>query len=563
MVAIAASKVTRPIDRLCCALGILLCLWFGSATLFSATQIELGFDPAYHATVAKNFATEQGWASSYERRFPVNPDVTTGPSMLLPTAGLIRIFGPERWLPGVSAALLQLTVLTLIFWQLAGLYQRRPVYWALLACLCGVFTLHAHTWWVTLTADFLVFLLWWLAAILLVRPPDGGGLGHGVLVGLVVAAALLAKALAWFGIAVLLLYGLRQGWLLRQPRAWLRQSAGILLGAGLLLLPWQLFVHAQIAELTPAQQQERATYAAAFFSEQGSGLSEWAGSADRIGLLAENLARNGGLLREHMQVRYGIGPVVLGGLLLAMLAQTLWWLVRARDPLQRMLLLLGLMGSVQLGWFLLLSVSWNAKYALAPLCIAMIMPLLSLARHLNPAPLLPMLCLLPLLFPAPSQAYLQRLLSYDASPNAYTRDQLSTLNYLRGLDASLPLAGCGWVFAPWDMEYLWPGSGHFRDCRRLIADGLEIASDGTARWRDEVAFVLVLNHVFWEFSDYRQWYQPVWRACSQELLHRTEYFSVAACRPQALQRHIPLQAGSIFRPEANRSTFIHKPLPLQ
>ncbi|WP_162851349.1 hypothetical protein [Panacagrimonas perspica] len=583
--------------RLAAGLCLLVCAWFFAATLCAAFRTELGFDPAYHANVAKSFVLGQGWATHYERSFPFNPDVTTGPTLLLPAAAMIAVFGNALWVPAVTAACVHLAIFLLILLRLRGFGLKGTA----AAALCVAFTLYAHTWWLSLTADFVVVLLLVLACVLLAEPdPEASPrsrLRRSFVAGVCVGLALLAKALAWFGVVGLALYGLVA--FVRGARSGsdgLR--AGVLvLGLMAAVLPWKLYEAASLRTLPAEQRAERADYASEFLRTQGSGIAEWETAPSRIALLGSNLKRNASVLARDFEQRYGLpgwtGIVAMAGLLLFTLL-----LMRQRpDPLRRLLLMLGLIGSVQAAWFLLLSQSWSAKYALAPTLLAIVVLCLASAQRGRLRYLLALGAVVVMLQPSAAARYQASLLRFETTQSAYTRDLASTRDYLQRTPMNVPLAGCGWVFAPWETEYALPGVGHFRDCRRLIREALAFDdayyldqhpaareqiergqyrdaldhhlrtdAQGTTpfrfRWIAEPSFVLVVNHVFWRISAYRESDRAVLEACLQHPLHQTDYFTVALCSADALRDALPLDRPSAFLPVQDDGGFVRKPAPL-
>jgi len=586
-----------PQSRLVTGLCLLICFWFFAATLCAAFRTELGFDPAYHANVAKSFSLGQGWATHYERSFPFNPDVTTGPTLLLPAAAMIAVFGNALWVPAVTAACVHLAIFLLILLRLRrfGLNQTFG------AVLCVALTLYAHTWWLSLTADFVVALLLILACVLLVEPDPNAGsesrLRRCFAAGVCVGLALLAKALAWFGVIGLALYGLVAFVRGARSRREALGAAVVVLGLIAAVLPWKLYEAASLRTMPAEQRAERAEYASEFLRTQGSGIAEWETASSRIDLLADNLKRNADVLARDFEQRYGLpgwtGIVAMTGLLLF----TFFLMRQPPDPLRRLLLMLGLIGSAQAAWFLLLSQSWSAKYALAPTLLAIVVLCLASARTGRLRYLIAPAALVLVLQPSNVARYQASLLRFDTQQSAYTRDLASTRDYLQRTPLNVPLAGCGWVFAPWETEYALPGVGHFRDCRRLIREALafddayyldhhpaareQIAkgqyrdaldhqlrndAQGTTpfryRWIAEPSFVLVVNHVFWRISAYRESDRAVLEACLRHPLHQTDYFTVALCSADALRDALPLDRPSAFLPSRDESWFVHKPAPL-
>jgi hypothetical protein len=76
------------------------------------------YDDAAYAAVAKNLAFGYGYSSYLLNggelvRF--NPMISTGPTVILPAALFIKIFGNKLWVPGASAALVNIILLYFIF----------------------------------------------------------------------------------------------------------------------------------------------------------------------------------------------------------------------------------------------------------------------------------------------------------------------------------------------------------------------------------------------------------------------------------------------------------------
>lgn len=93
------------LERFWLVAGSLSLLLFFSVKLNHAIYFVPSIDDAWMATVAKNLANGYGWSSSFGRIFPFDGDITTGPSVLLPLAAAIKLFGNLTWLPRVFSLL--------------------------------------------------------------------------------------------------------------------------------------------------------------------------------------------------------------------------------------------------------------------------------------------------------------------------------------------------------------------------------------------------------------------------------------------------------------------------
>ncbi len=167
-------------------------------------------DDANNAVAAKNLATGLGYTTTMSQlpdRFRVESfevHVTTGPTLVLPAAVLIRLFGNTYWAPGLSTVLYWTVVLVLIG-LLARKYNPGPgftlaVLTFLFLCY-GLMTLHFEQWYALLgeipaaLSLLLGVLLFYHSEARLIR----------FLAGLVMGLAVLAKLSALIGIGVFIL----------------------------------------------------------------------------------------------------------------------------------------------------------------------------------------------------------------------------------------------------------------------------------------------------------------------------------------------------------------------
>ena len=82
------------------------------------------YDDAFIATVAKNVAMGAGYASSYHTVDQFDPEISTGPAIVVPTALLIRILGNKYWVPGLAITIAIWATLFLLLGRLRRLGGR-------------------------------------------------------------------------------------------------------------------------------------------------------------------------------------------------------------------------------------------------------------------------------------------------------------------------------------------------------------------------------------------------------------------------------------------------------
>lgn len=104
-------------------------------------------DDSYIAAAAKNLALGDGYAASASpgghglRLF--DPFLSTGPTLVLPAAAIIRVFGATPWAPGLATALATTALLALIGLTLGRRVGWLPTVWYVAVMLTLMYTLTA------------------------------------------------------------------------------------------------------------------------------------------------------------------------------------------------------------------------------------------------------------------------------------------------------------------------------------------------------------------------------------------------------------------------------------
>lgn len=101
-------------------LAVLLFAGFFLVAIGNAVQNPLCCkDDSYISTAAKNFATGHGYAVSFQRPAGglrvFEPAITTGPTLVLPSAFFIKIFGNKFWITGLVTVFIDLFIFLLIY----------------------------------------------------------------------------------------------------------------------------------------------------------------------------------------------------------------------------------------------------------------------------------------------------------------------------------------------------------------------------------------------------------------------------------------------------------------
>jgi hypothetical protein len=104
-------------------------------------------DDAYIAVAAKNLALGDGYAASASPGGPglrlFDPFLSTGPTLVLPAAAIIRVFGATPWAPGLTTALATTSLLALIALTLGRWVGWLRTVWYVAVMLALMYTLTA------------------------------------------------------------------------------------------------------------------------------------------------------------------------------------------------------------------------------------------------------------------------------------------------------------------------------------------------------------------------------------------------------------------------------------
>lgn len=210
------KAVKRP-TTLLLTLLFLGVFWLGFTTIrYSIAQPLCCADDAAISLVAKSLSKGTGYAlpinfSGESGRFPFDPGISTGATLIIPAAIMLRIFGDHPWVPGFTSAIISLGLLLWIF----GLALRRfgprdGAAYSLLTLLLVYFVTSGPNFihWHALVGEVPSALLTVCAVFYVVG--DGSKISSrflsGILLGLAVQAKLLAS-LAFPAFALLSLWG--------------------------------------------------------------------------------------------------------------------------------------------------------------------------------------------------------------------------------------------------------------------------------------------------------------------------------------------------------------------
>jgi hypothetical protein len=510
----AARTMGRSIVALIAALACVSLLQFHVRQVVSSSIL---YDDAHNANVAKNFAMGFGYSTSYHEIVEFNPQASTGPSVLLPAAAFIRVFGNQYWVPTFSVVVCIWTTLLLVLALLRRHLGRFE--WCVATALIAFALMVYHVGEFGLLGDVPAALLAVASLLYLSQPRESSNrlapvLVAGLLLGLAIEAKLIAALVIPSALLYLLLAPDAPGSTSGLGRV---TSCVVLLAAAFLPVAlweaWQLAavgsLHAWI-ELKQRQYSFFSTWSGLGGLQQTSSLGllmrdSWirkgpllASYFGRVGLILFPAAVIVGTVALSLPPRrdgrqfprvLGVVLVILG----AAVSHLVWWWTLDQDGWYRHLLPGTLYFLV--GGAVAVAASFRRSSLVGTLAITLILVSWSphfhnlkvvFARPLGPEP---------------------RLLALVAA-----RDEMVQLQK----DPSLVFVGYDW-WVPRDLEYLLPKVGNFKDGMRLRAE--DVAGKRV---------VLVRNEFFnWEQAATEQVFQAT---CDQHVLFRRDPFVISECQ---------------------------------
>jgi hypothetical protein len=468
-------------------LSAALFLLFSSVCRLAATTLCCA-DDAYIAVAAKNLAAGHGYSSSYPvlptRAFEVrefDPMISTGPTLVLPAAAAIAIFGNQYWVPGL-VVLLGSTILLVLFCLvvLRVLPTKARGFSAtfLFLLMIEIVTIRHQPHWFALLGELPAAFLACLSLILVGRAGPAEKKGKVFLMGLILGLAFLTKMLAALILPVALAAlasGARTTTKGGLRWAALRESAApaAVFLAAFLILPVG-FETWKIASLGAHGYVDNLRATSAFMSETGALRHD---TAKPLGEAIERVAARSASWAQAMGGT-AAWTAALGALLVILLGSSL-----RRECAERASLLLGAGASINFLWWLSAAGAARGRYLLIGQvlwCAAVAINICSrqrVARSVAVA-LLAFWSLAPhareLSLLVPSRPFFQ--------PDARTRAMLETAAFLEARESNSVLVADWWATAA-DLEYLSSGwkSFVFHDHLRDVA-AAQILFVGNEHW---------------------------------------------------------------------------------
>ena len=506
-----------------------LFFWFFASGISIAWHKAPQHDDAMFATIPKNFLNGYGWATSYGEKIPFNPDISTGPSLLLPAAAMIALFGNQTWVPAMTGTITNIFLTCLVLWQLWQLSRNRAASFLALLLTISLFMVNDFK---TFTAYYTGCLLF-LFSLLLAVNPHYSFARRCMVFGALAAVGLYAKPLILFSflaaLPCILLF--ECGINLKKHGKYL---SIVIVGFLFIFSPWQIYKSAVLSGYSVDFQSAYSAYDKKFFEYHGTGIGQLKDADDKLRYLQNNTIKNFRILRKFLKNENSL-PVYLFPILIgiAVLIFIRCVIRKTRAPFDiffPFILALVILGNLL--WYVIFSFAMTPGHAFFLTFFGFFLLFFLVAVHSRSNFTGVLLCAIMTAFfqvriPPLIEAYQFKV------PDLINNEQINkTLVYLETQEHRYPLASCGYIAAPYRMEYLLPGSQNFVDCYNVLEDSLAQDNNGNYFWHNGPNFTFVFEGLSFLAAAQSQSYilTPISDACQKHILFHEGNFIVCDVR---------------------------------
>jgi hypothetical protein len=539
-------------------------------------------DDAMFLSVPKNWLSGYGWATSFGEKIPFNPDLTAGPTLLMPAALLIKLFGPQLWIAGITGIAVNFTLIGLCILELRRYWPNKNLCSLIFIGMCIAIHGNDIDSMIGYYTGSLLFLLATITAFNRHRPIFFRAGSISSLFGL----ALLTKPLMLPAfIPLLLAFYL---WEIHPQSSTKVRAASV----ALLLLPlvllkggWHLYQQQGLSQFSSDFQAVWQQYQQDFLHNHGSGIAQWQASTDKWQHLLRNSKKNFYFIEDALNLfqlkniwidapadEHHIAGLLFTGILA-------WiFIVNIRQinthPDSKVFAVISFTALIYIGWFVCFSMAMSAGHTYTPIQLGLIGIVLHLCRQENPLTI----GQYHFYYSAAAGTALAAFLS---GPQLYQRLSITTISsdipaqapmvqaaqFLQTNTYTYPLAGCGYSGYPRHLEYLLPGSQNFSDCYAMIEDNAELdeaayfanntvdrqqyasarehffAHTGRHKtshhftWKKPIDMTLVISMQSLEITTRLDW---VIAGCDTAPLYQNKDVIILQCRNDKLQKNIDL-----------------------
>jgi len=482
-ITIINQSYQKIIDKVLLGGVILFFLWFFASSLSIAHFKSLQQDDAMFVTIPKNFLNGYGWATSYGEKIPFNPDISTGPSLLLPAAAMIAVFGTKAWIPAVTGAVMNIALTLLVLWQLKG-RAKNPVASALaLLCAISIFMVNDFK---TFTAYYTGCLLFVFSLLFLANEKYSvkrrlliyGGIAS---VGLYAKPLILISFMVGAGVVVFV-WSCRDG---LNKKGYvgplLKYCFLLLVGFLVVLAPWHLYKQHQLGKYSHEFQTLHSEYQNKFFRYHGTGIGQISDANDKVQYIKKNTRKNFRimsrfLIKENSFPRWLFFMTLI--VVTALYGRKLLLGLKEEKTIESFDLFSVAMVLVILAnmiWYVVFSFAMTPGHTFFFVFFTFFMFFLLLANVSANRLVGVLLCAAGLMIFEVRHGAMVEAYSFKAEDILINNQELNeTKEYIENNALNYPLATCAYSAASWRLEFLLPDSENFLDCFHVYEDSLQL-----------------------------------------------------------------------------------------
>ncbi len=540
-------------DRQLWIITVALALVFASGQLLQGIERSPSADDALFLSVPKNWLNGYGWATSYSEKIPFNPDFTGPAALLLPAALLIKLFGNQWWIAGVTGWLTNSLLAGLCLWQIRHYGQYRAI--TVLSLTCAIMAGYSHDY-SSLIGYYSGSLLWLLAACIAFNA-NTPAFKRALLLGVLSSISLLIKPLLVPAFVLLnILFTVAAS--ANKPSSNKKRLLATLLLPTLVVIGINSTLQERaLADYSFAYRDAWLQYKTEFVQHHGSGIGQWLQAQDKTAYIARNANKNLYFVEEGL-ANFGLKNPWLGNepadiyhLVGALYIITLFALLiiygrkvcrNTASPFHWLTLSFTACILIYVLWFVLFAMAMSPGHLYFPLQWSSWLFFLLLAQlphsthlaHIAGKQKTTLLAILivGLMFYMMRPDAVRNLL-FIPSKNMPRTDALEQATlYLQREQFDLPLAGCGYSNYPRHLEYRLPASQNFSDCLDMIQDHVRL--DGNHyRWHTPLAFIQVISLQSFALEPASS---LVTAACQHRVLYRNRDVLFLQCNYEDLQK---------------------------
>jgi hypothetical protein len=427
-------------------LTALLFLWFSIATIYAAIYNPLTYDDAYNASVAKNFSENMGWVTNYHSLIPFNSTVTTGATLLLPTALAIKLLGNSLWLPNTLNAVLMLFILALCFIGLKKQIGNHKYFACAAISIIVLLSICGREAWIIIVGEGIIALL--LIAAAIVSSQQKTNFLHFFFIGLLISLALNTKiyaVIASTGLAVSLIWQIFSSDRSIAPIKYkLSSFIAFFLGIISTIFPWLIYKTLVLSKAAADIRANRQAFDHDFFLNHGSGIGPLLKQPDKLNLILHNITRNFTVFKNTFNLHYLDSYAAAFIISIPFLIVGIAFISRSFFLKNRLLITLSLCAIAHWSWYLLFSATFFFPYytRIPVLITCFIVPLFFIDIH-RPL-LLVFSCIVLILFSYKTQN-LQQFIFFDNQNKMKISDQKNLVHAANSISNKSYLAGCDWL----------------------------------------------------------------------------------------------------------------------